>query len=108
MKRYTHQELDTEVFSIAGHYKVLEEGKMTFGKREFFYVMGGAKVSPRPDHNIIRYLRKALISDHHVAFCLSFPHICPLVSLTVQALLFYDRVNRLLIGQSFFDMGAKP
>ena len=44
MKRYTHQELDTEVFSIAGHYKVLEEGKMTFGKREFLYVMGGAVV----------------------------------------------------------------
>jgi len=44
MKRYTHQELDTEVFSIAGHYKILEEGKMTFGKREFLYVMGGAVV----------------------------------------------------------------
>jgi hypothetical protein len=44
MKRHTHQELDTEVFSIAGHYKVLEEGKMTFGKREFLYVMGGAVV----------------------------------------------------------------
>ena len=44
MKNYTHQELDTEVFSIAGHYKILEEGKMTFGKREFLYVMGGAVV----------------------------------------------------------------
>jgi len=65
MKRHTHQELDTEVFSIAGHYKIIEEGKMTFDNREFFYVMGGAKVSPRPDLNIIRYLRKALISDHH-------------------------------------------
>lgn len=44
MIRYTHQEPDTEVFSIAGHYKIIEEGKMTFGKREFLYVMGGAVV----------------------------------------------------------------
>ncbi len=44
MIRYTHQEPDTEVFSIAGHYKIIEEGKMTFGNREFLYVMGGAVV----------------------------------------------------------------
>jgi hypothetical protein len=33
-----------EVTSIAGHYKILEEGKMAYGNREVLYVMGGAVV----------------------------------------------------------------
>jgi hypothetical protein len=44
MAWYSHQESGTEVTSIAGHYKILEEGRMTYGNREFIYVMGGAMV----------------------------------------------------------------
>lgn len=44
MNRYIHQEVGTEVHSISGHYEILEEGKMTCGNRDFFYVMGGAAV----------------------------------------------------------------
>jgi hypothetical protein len=44
MKWYIHQEIGTEIPSIAGHYKILEEGKLAYGNREVLYVMGGAVV----------------------------------------------------------------
>lgn len=44
MKWHTHQELEREILSIAGHYKILEEGKIAYGNREFLYIMGGAAV----------------------------------------------------------------
>ena len=41
MKReYSHEELDQEVESVAGHYLLEKEVRMRFGDREIFYILG--------------------------------------------------------------------
>lgn len=44
MEDYVHQTIGEEVRFIAGHYKIVEEGCLTHGGREFLYWMGIATV----------------------------------------------------------------
>ena len=44
MPEYLHQEPGTEVRFIAGHYTIVEEGRLTHCGREVFYVVGIAAV----------------------------------------------------------------
>lgn len=42
--KYVHQPLDTEIRSIGGYYKVMEEGHLDFEGRKVLYVLKGAHV----------------------------------------------------------------
>jgi hypothetical protein len=44
MPEYMHQEPGTEVRFIAGHYTIVEEGRLTYCGREVLYVVGIAVV----------------------------------------------------------------
>ena len=44
MSQYIHQKSGTEVHFIAGHYTILEEGRMSQEGKEFLYVVGMAIV----------------------------------------------------------------
>ncbi|MBM4272445.1 MAG: hypothetical protein FJ139_09885 [Deltaproteobacteria bacterium] len=44
MTWHVHQNIGTEVLSIAGRYVILDEGNMTIEGRDFLFVMGAAIV----------------------------------------------------------------
>jgi len=44
MEEYVHQTIGEEVRFIAGHYQIVEEGRLTHDGREFLYWMGIATV----------------------------------------------------------------
>lgn len=44
MPKYLHQEPGTEVRFIAGHYTIIEEGRIVYRDRELIYVVGIAGV----------------------------------------------------------------
>ncbi|MFH1625859.1 MAG: hypothetical protein ABID54_12005 [Pseudomonadota bacterium] len=44
IRKYSHEELNREVRSIAGYYVPLEEKKLTYKGREVLYVIGQAAI----------------------------------------------------------------
>lgn len=44
MEDYTHHALGEEVQFVAGHYEIVEEGRLTHGGKEFLYLLGIATV----------------------------------------------------------------
>ena len=42
MADYTHRQIGEEVHFIAGHYEIVEEGRLTHAGREFLYALGVA------------------------------------------------------------------
>lgn len=44
MEDYTHHQIGEEVYFVAGHYKIVDEGRLTHGGKEFLYLLGIATV----------------------------------------------------------------
>ncbi len=44
MEDYTHHASGEEVEFVAGHYEIVEEGRLTCGGKEFLYLLGIATV----------------------------------------------------------------
>ncbi|MRR16999.1 MAG: hypothetical protein EG826_11145 [Deltaproteobacteria bacterium] len=44
MDEYTHRGIGEEVHCIAGHYEIIEEGRLAYGAAELLYVLGVATV----------------------------------------------------------------
>lgn len=44
MEDYTHHEIGEEVHFIAGHYEIVEEGRLTHAGKEFLYLLGVATI----------------------------------------------------------------
>jgi hypothetical protein len=44
MEDYTHHEIGEEVHFVAGHYEIVEEGRLTHDGKEFIYLLGVATI----------------------------------------------------------------